>query len=127
MDDDRSLLDPVAMQRALRYRMTRRSLMRNTGIGVAGFSLASLRGPIGVTGPFTAPVLKPELQGATLRGGLAVALGVATGGIGALIPLLDFGSGKKDSNCAALMSQARQETGLKASDMLPRNTAAAAR
>ena len=42
MDDDRSLLDPVAMQRALRYRLTRRSLLRNTGIGVAGFSLASL-------------------------------------------------------------------------------------
>lgn len=85
-----------------------------------GFSLASLRGPIGVTGSFTAPVLRPELQGATLRGGLAVALGVATGGIGALIPLLDFGT-KKDSNCAALMSQAREETGVKASDMLPRN------
>src|SRR5512132_3167982 len=42
MDDDRSLLDPVAMQRALRYRLTRRNLLRNTGIGVAGFSLASL-------------------------------------------------------------------------------------
>jgi AsmA family protein len=85
-----------------------------------GFSLASLRGPIGVTGSFMAPVLKPELQGATLRGGLAVALGVATGGIGALIPLLDFGT-RNDSNCAALMNQAKQETGVKASDMLPRN------
>ena len=85
-----------------------------------GFSLASLRGPIGVTGSFAAPVLRPELQGATLRGGLAVALGVATGGIGALIPLLDFGT-KKDSNCTALMSQASEETGVKASDMLPRN------
>ena len=84
-----------------------------------GFSLASLRGPIGVTGSFMAPVLKPELQGATLRGGLAVALGAMTGGIGALVPLLDFGS-RKDSNCAALMSQARVETGVKASDMLPR-------
>lgn len=83
-----------------------------------GFSLASLRGPIGVTGPFTAPVLRPELQGAALRGGMAVALGVATGGIGALLPLLDFGT-KKDSNCAALMSQARAETGVKASDMRP--------
>ncbi len=85
-----------------------------------GFSLASLRGPIGVTGSFMAPVLKPELQGATLRGGLAVALGAATGGIGALIPLLDFGA-KKDSDCAALMSEARAETGVKASDMRPRN------
>jgi AsmA family protein len=85
-----------------------------------GFSLASLRGPIGVTGSFMTPVLRPELQGATLRGGLAVALGVVTGGVGALIPLLDFGT-KKDSNCAALMRQARQETGVKASDMLPRD------
>ncbi|MDP3761911.1 MAG: AsmA family protein [Ramlibacter sp.] len=84
-----------------------------------GFSLASLRGPIGVSGSFVAPVLKPELQGATLRGGLAVALGLATGGLGALIPLLDFGTGK-DSNCAALMSEARAETGVKASDMQPR-------
>jgi uncharacterized protein involved in outer membrane biogenesis len=84
-----------------------------------GFSLASLRGPIGVTGSFMAPVLKPELQGATLRGGLAVALGVATGGIGALLPLLDFGTAK-DSNCAALMGEARAEAGVKASDMQPR-------
>ena len=42
MDDDRPMIDPVAMQRALRTRLTRRSLLRNTGIGVAGFSLASL-------------------------------------------------------------------------------------
>lgn len=84
-----------------------------------GFSLASLRGPIGVTGSFMAPVLKPELQGATLRGGLAVALGFATGGVGALLPLLDFGTAK-DSDCAALMKEARAETGVKASDMQPR-------
>jgi uncharacterized protein involved in outer membrane biogenesis len=84
-----------------------------------GFSLVSLRGPIGVTGSFMAPALRPELQRATLRAGVAVALGVATGGIGALVPLLDFGT-KKDSDCAALMSQALHETGVKASDMLPR-------
>jgi AsmA family protein len=85
-----------------------------------GFSLASLRGPIEVTGSFAAPVLRPDLQRAALRGGLAVGLGVATGGIGALIPLLDFGT-KKDSNCSALMSQAMAQTGVKASDMRPRN------
>jgi AsmA family protein len=85
-----------------------------------GFSLASLRGPIEVTGSFAAPVLRPDLQGAALRGGLAVGLGVATGGIGALIPLLDFGT-RKDSNCSALMSQAKAQGGVKASDLLPRN------
>ncbi len=84
-----------------------------------GFSLASLRGPIGVSGSFMAPVLKPELQAATLRGGLAVALGLATGGVGALIPLLDFGTGK-NSDCAALMGEAKAGTGVKASDMQPR-------
>jgi hypothetical protein len=84
-----------------------------------GFSLASLRGPIALTGTFMTPVLRPELRNATVRGGLAVVLGVATAGIGALIPLLDFGN-KADSNCAALMSQAKSEAGVKASDMAPR-------
>jgi hypothetical protein len=84
-----------------------------------GFSLASLRGPIAVTGSFLQPVLRPQLQEGLLRGGLALALGAATGGIGALIPLLDTG-GAKDSNCAALIGQASQETGVKASDMQPR-------
>ncbi|HMA07422.1 MAG TPA: AsmA family protein, partial [Ramlibacter sp.] len=85
-----------------------------------GFSLASLRGPIDLTGTFMTPVLRPELGNAAVRGGLAVALGVATAGLGALIPLLDFGD-KTDSNCAALMSQAHSETGVKASDMAPRS------
>jgi AsmA family protein len=84
-----------------------------------GFSLASLRGPIAVTGSFMAPVLRPEMATATVRGGLAVVLGVATGGIGALIPLLDLGN-RDDSNCTGLMSQAKSETGVKASDMAPR-------
>ena len=51
--------------------------------------------------------------------GLALALGVVTAGLGALIPLLEFGE-KKDSNCAALMSQARSDAGVKASDIAPR-------
>lgn len=87
-----------------------------------GFSLASLRGPIAVTGTFLHPVLRPQLQEGILRGGLAVALGIATGGIGALIPLLDVGSAK-DSNCAALIAQAGQQTGVKPSDMQPRKAA----
>ncbi|MEO8654067.1 MAG: hypothetical protein ABI409_08085, partial [Ramlibacter sp.] len=84
-----------------------------------GFSLASLRGPIALTGSFKTPVLRAELGNAAVRGGLAVVLGIATAGAGALIPLLDFGN-KTDSNCAALMSQANSEAGVKASDMAPR-------
>ena len=85
-----------------------------------GFSLASLRGPIAITGTFKTPVVRPELGGALARGGLAVALGAVTAGLGALIPLLEFGQ-RKESNCAALMSQAKADTGLKASDIAPRN------
>jgi uncharacterized protein involved in outer membrane biogenesis len=84
-----------------------------------GFSLASLRGPLDVSGTLKNPVLRPALQSAGIRGGLAVALGVATGGIGAaLLPLLDFGT-KKDSDCAGLLLQARQATGVRTSDTLP--------
>jgi AsmA family protein len=83
-----------------------------------GFSLASLRGPIAVTGSFEAPVLKPEMGAAAMRGGLAVALGVATAGAGALIPLLDFGK-RSDSNCPALLAQARSEAGVQAADTKP--------
>jgi len=81
-----------------------------------GFSLASLRGPIAVTGSFMNPVLKPEMGGAAVRGGLALALGVATAGVGALIPLVDFGK-RGDSNCPALVDQARTDAGVQAADM----------
>ena len=81
-----------------------------------GFSLASLRGPIGITGTFDSPVARPELGGVITRGGLAVAIGAATAGIGALIPLLDFGN-KKDSNCHALIAQTKADVGVKASDI----------
>lgn len=84
-----------------------------------GFSLASLRGPIAVGGTLLQPVLRPQLQEGILRGGLAIALGAATGGIGALIPLLDTG-GAKDSNCAALIRDAGQQAGVKASDAQPK-------
>jgi spermidine/putrescine transport system substrate-binding protein len=50
MDDDRPMMDPSAVQRALQLRLTRRSLLRNTGIGVAGFSLASLLAACGEDG-----------------------------------------------------------------------------
>jgi len=84
-----------------------------------GFSLASLRGPINITGPLMSPVVRPEMANAFARGGLAVALGVVTGGIGALIPLLEFGE-KKQSQCALLTAQAKAEVGVKAADVAPR-------
>lgn len=80
-----------------------------------GFSLASLRGPIAVTGSFEHPVLKPELGAAVVRGGLALALGAATAGVGALIPLVDFGK-PGDSNCPALIEHARADAGVQPAD-----------
>jgi len=84
-----------------------------------GFSLASLRGPIDVTGSFKNPSVHPEMRSVIARGGIAAMLGVVTGGIGALIPLLEFGEGK-DSNCTALIGKAKADTGVKGNDLAPR-------
>lgn len=83
-----------------------------------GFSLASLRGTVVVSGTFKDPVVRPDLGKMMTRGSLAAGLGMVTGGIGALLPLLEFGK-KKDSNCAALMSQAKSDAGIKQSDIAP--------
>jgi len=50
MKDDGSLMDPAAMQRALYHRLTRRSLLKGAGVGVAGFSFASLLAACGSEG-----------------------------------------------------------------------------
>jgi spermidine/putrescine transport system substrate-binding protein len=42
MNHERRTVDQVRMQRALEYRLTRRSLLKGAGAGIAGFSLASL-------------------------------------------------------------------------------------
>ena len=39
---ERSMVDPAVMQEILRRRLTRRNVLRGAGVGVAGFSLASL-------------------------------------------------------------------------------------
>ena len=70
-----------------------------------GFSLAALRGPINIKGTFKDPKVGPDIPRAAGRGAAAVALGWVTGGLGALIPLIDFG-GAQDSDCAALMREA---------------------
>jgi len=70
-----------------------------------GFSLAALRGPINIKGTFKDPKVGPDIPRAAVRGAAAVALGWVTGGLGALIPLIDLG-GAQDSDCAALMQEA---------------------
>lgn len=70
-----------------------------------GFSLAALRGPINIGGTFKDPKVAPDISQAVGRGAAAVALGVVTGGFGAILPLLDFG-GAKDSDCAGLIHEA---------------------
>jgi uncharacterized protein involved in outer membrane biogenesis len=83
-----------------------------------GFSLVSLRGPLLVTGTLMKPKVKPDTAKVAARGGAAVGLAVVTVGVAGLIPLLDFGD-KKDSNCAALMDQAKSDAGIKQSDIAP--------
>jgi uncharacterized protein involved in outer membrane biogenesis len=70
-----------------------------------GFSLAALRGPIHINGTFKNPKVGPDVPRAVGRGAAALALGWVTGGLGALIPLIDFG-GAQDSDCAALLEEA---------------------
>jgi len=82
-------------------------------------SLISLRGPILVGGTFKKPSVRPDMRKVVVRGGIAAGLGVITGGIGALIPLLELGK-KKDNNCAALISQTKSDAGIKQSDIAPR-------
>jgi uncharacterized protein involved in outer membrane biogenesis len=83
-----------------------------------GFSLVSLRGPILVTGTFIKPKVKPDTTKVATRGAAAVGLAVVTVGVAGLIPLLDFGD-NKDSNCAAVMDQAKSDAGIKQSDIAP--------
>jgi uncharacterized protein involved in outer membrane biogenesis len=72
-----------------------------------GFSLVALRGPINITGTFKDPKTGPDLKNAAGRGAAAIALGWATGGLGALLPLIDLG-GAQDSDCAALIQEATE-------------------
>jgi uncharacterized protein involved in outer membrane biogenesis len=71
------------------------------------FSLAALRGPINIGGTIKDPVVRPDMGNVIARVGLAAALGSVTVGVGALIPLLEFGS-KAPSDCAERIAQAKQ-------------------
>lgn len=80
------------------------------------FSLASLRGPILVTGSFIQPEASPDKSKVAARGAAAVGLAAVTVGVAGLIPLLDFGD-KTDSNCAAIIDQAGSDAGIKQNDI----------
>ncbi|QDQ27547.1 AsmA family protein [Chitinimonas arctica] len=67
-------------------------------------SLAALRGPILITGPFKRPQIRPSLKQATGRAALAAVLGSVAGPLG-LLPLLELGDAK-NGNCAEVLRRA---------------------
>ena len=71
-------------------------------------SLFALRGPIRIGGTFKHPQVRPEAGPVALRVGAAVALGTLLTPVASLLALVDTG-GAKDSNCAALIEQARSD------------------
>ena len=69
-------------------------------------SLIALRGPIRIGGTFERPTVHPEVAPVAARVGAATALGVLVTPLAALLALVDPG-GAKDSNCPALIDQAK--------------------
>lgn len=65
------------------------------------FSLFSGQSPVGIKGSFAAPSIRPISGQLLARVGVGVGLGVATGGIGAILAFIDLG-GAKNVNCAAV-------------------------
>ena len=70
-------------------------------------SLIALRGPIRIGGTFKDPKVRPEAGPLAARAGVAVALGALLTPLASLLALVDTG-GAKDSNCAALIGQAKK-------------------
>ncbi len=64
-------------------------------------SLFSGQSPVGIKGYFAAPSIRPISRQLLARAGVGVGLGVATGGIGAILAFVDLG-GAKNVNCAAV-------------------------
>jgi hypothetical protein len=75
-------------------------------------SLIALRGPIRVGGTFERPTVHPEVAPVATRVGAAAALGVLLTPVASLLALVDPG-GAKDSNCAALIDQAKDNVAAK--------------
>ncbi|QXQ05485.1 AsmA family protein [Sphingosinicellaceae bacterium] len=69
------------------------------------FSLVSGQSPVGIGGYFAAPAIHPISKQLIARAGVGVGLGLATGGIGALLAFVDIGDAK-NSNCAAVEAAA---------------------
>lgn len=71
------------------------------------FSLATLRVPFDMKGPFKQPKISPDKGRLALRAGAALALGAVTP-LAALIALIETGPGK-DADCNALVARAKSE------------------
>lgn len=71
-----------------------------------GKSVFVARVPIEMKGAFQKPKVRPKAGPLAARVGAAVALGAATGGVGAIVPLLETGPGK-DADCAKLVGEVR--------------------
>ncbi len=84
-----------------------------------GFSLASFRGPIDVQGTLKNPIVLPDMGKVIGRGAAAAALGAVTAGIGAFLPLIEFGK-EEDSNCTALIGETKADAGVSTSDTKPK-------
>jgi uncharacterized protein involved in outer membrane biogenesis len=69
-------------------------------------SLAALRGPVVIKGPFTSPSVRPDLRRAIVRSVAAITLGIVATPLAALVPLFEWGT-EKDANCPAIVAQAK--------------------
>jgi AsmA family protein len=69
------------------------------------FSLGRLRAPILIRGPLKKPSIMPDPKALATRAGLAALLGTVLTPLGALIPTIQFGTGK-DQDCAQLIASA---------------------
>jgi uncharacterized protein involved in outer membrane biogenesis len=72
------------------------------------FRIFHLSAPIGVTGHLKSPKFGVRVGKSPLQVAGAVALGVALGPVGAILPFVDPGLAK-DANCVGLVSQAQQQ------------------
>lgn len=86
------------------------------------FSLATLRVPFDMKGPFKQPKISPDKARLALRAGAALALGTVTP-LAALIPLIETGPGK-DADCDALVARAKSEGVPVKNELSPDATAA---
>ena len=77
------------------------------GLSVRGdskeFSLFSGQSPVGIGGYFSEPAIRPISPQLITRAAVGIGLGVATGGLGALLAFVDIGDAK-NVNCAAVQA-----------------------